>query len=155
MKIPKSLEQTIYVLLMLALQKGHTPVKSHVLSHILGVSDSYLKKILMTLTKAGLVTSNASKLGGYQLAKSIEDISLADVMKAIDGAKEIQFNHLSKAIFEDEEHVLEGEDKIKSSLVLGFTAFYESLEQLKLADLLHRYAYQEGYIDWNERMSSF
>lgn len=44
MKINKSVEQGVYVLLMMALQKDHAPVKSHVLSQILGVSDSYLKR---------------------------------------------------------------------------------------------------------------
>ncbi|URN96263.1 MAG: Rrf2 family transcriptional regulator [Candidatus Pristimantibacillus lignocellulolyticus] len=36
------------------------------------VSDSYLKKILRQLVVAGLVTSSASKDGGYQLARSIK-----------------------------------------------------------------------------------
>ena len=44
MKLNKSFEQATYVVTMLALQEGHQPVKSHVLSQILQVSDSYLKK---------------------------------------------------------------------------------------------------------------
>ena len=44
MKISKSLEQAIFVLLMLALQKDKTPVKSFILSKKLEISDSYLKK---------------------------------------------------------------------------------------------------------------
>ena len=44
MKINKSFEQGIYVLLMLGLQKDNQTVKSNVMSNILQVSDSYLKK---------------------------------------------------------------------------------------------------------------
>nr|WEJ76209.1 hypothetical protein M8286_08715 [Streptococcus suis] len=44
MKINKSVEQAVYVLIILALQEDHRPVKSHVLSQVLQVSDSYLKK---------------------------------------------------------------------------------------------------------------
>ena len=44
MKISKSLEQAIFVLLMLALQKDKTAVKSFILSKKLEISDSYLKK---------------------------------------------------------------------------------------------------------------
>ena len=44
MKISKSLEQEIFVLLMLALQKDKTTVKSFILSKKLEISDSYLKK---------------------------------------------------------------------------------------------------------------
>ena len=44
MKISKSLEQAIFVLLMLALQKDKITVKSFILSKKLEISDSYLKK---------------------------------------------------------------------------------------------------------------
>ena len=44
MKINKSLEQAVYVIIILALQKDKQPVKSHIISEILKVSDSYLKK---------------------------------------------------------------------------------------------------------------
>ena len=67
MKINKSVEQAIYVLLILALQKDGEPLKSRILSAHLKVSDSYLKKILMKLKKGGLIVASASKNGGYQL----------------------------------------------------------------------------------------
>ena len=54
MEINKSVEQAIYVLLILALQKDGEPLKSRVLSAHLKVSDSYLKKILMKLKKRRL-----------------------------------------------------------------------------------------------------
>lgn len=63
MKINKSVEQATYVLLILALQKKHTPLKSRVLSKTMGVSDSYLKKILMMLKHNELITASASKKG--------------------------------------------------------------------------------------------
>ncbi|WP_054759752.1 Rrf2 family transcriptional regulator [Secundilactobacillus collinoides] len=75
MKISKSVEQGIYVTLMLALQKNHTPVKSLVLSQRLEVSDSYLKKILRKLVVADIINSNASKDGGYTLKRSVETIT--------------------------------------------------------------------------------
>ena len=69
MKINKSVEQATYVLLILALQKKHTPLKSRVLSKTMGVSDSYLKKILMMLKHNELITASASKKVGYQLKR--------------------------------------------------------------------------------------
>ncbi len=71
----QSIEQGIYVVLMLALQKNHEPIKSYTMSQILDVSDSYLKKILRKLVIAGLINSNASKDGGFTLAKSVRDIN--------------------------------------------------------------------------------
>ena len=44
MRLSKKLEQGIYVVFMLALQLEGRPIKSHILSEKLEVSDSYLKK---------------------------------------------------------------------------------------------------------------
>lgn len=105
MKVNKSVEQAIYVLVILALQKDHAPVKSRVLSQILQVSDSYLKKILMVMKKNGLITSSASKHGGYQLARSIEDISIKDVFDALNLSNEqLELSHLAQHIFTDKVH---------------------------------------------------
>ena len=63
MKIRKSFEQAICILIILATQ--NLPVKSIDLSKRLGVSDSYLKKITRQLVVSGLIKSKASKLGGF------------------------------------------------------------------------------------------
>lgn len=153
MKLNKSFEQATYVLTMLALQEGHVPVKSHVLSQVLQVSDSYLKKILMKLSKAGLISSNASKTGGYQLAQPVETISLKDVFFALElQADVLDFKHVAHQIYDDEAHVHQVEDLVKTTLEAGLTAFYSQLDGLKISDLLQKEAYQSGAIDWNEKV---
>ncbi|HFH9836808.1 TPA: Rrf2 family transcriptional regulator [Streptococcus suis] len=153
MKINKSVEQAIYVLIILALQEEHRPVKSHVLSQVLQVSDSYLKKILMKLSKSGLVLANASKAGGYQLVRSVEEISLKDVFFALKLHEDtIQFKHLSHSIFDDQAHVQESEGKILTVLEKGLDAFYAELDKLTIAELLHQEAYQLGAIDWEGKL---
>ena len=54
------------------------PLKSHELSKMLDVSDSYLKKVTRQLVVAGLITSKASKLGGFILNKKMNDINHLD-----------------------------------------------------------------------------
>lgn len=80
MKINKSVEQAIYVLLILALQKDGEPLKSRILSAHLKVSDSYLKKILMKLKKAAWSSLPPAKMGATswpgQLALSALRMSL-------------------------------------------------------------------------------
>ena len=153
MKLNKSFEQATYVLTMLALQEGHVPVKSHVLSQVLQVSVSYLKKILMKLSKAGLISSNASKTGGYQLAQPVETISLKDVFFALElQADVLDFKHMAHQIYDDEAHVRQVEDLVKTTLEAGLTAFYSQLDGLKISDLLQKEAYQSGAIDWNEKV---
>lgn len=151
MKVNKSVEQAVFVLLMLALQKGHKPVKSRVLSQKLQVSDSYLKKILMTLKNNGLISSNISKHGGYQLARPIEQITLKDVFFALNLNQDpYDRSHLSQTLFPTEQkHTQESEDKLYSVLDTAFDKFYAELATLKLSALLIKGNYERGVIDWN------
>ena len=61
MKLKNSVEQAICLLIMIAHSDEKTPLKSYNISKSLGVSDSYLKKIIRQLVVAGLITSEAGK----------------------------------------------------------------------------------------------
>lgn len=45
----------------------------------------FLENILLELRKHGLVTSHRGKNGGYALARAPENISFADIIRAVDG----------------------------------------------------------------------
>ena len=68
MRIRGSLEQAICIVLLIS--TSSRPVKSSELSKKLNVSDSYLKKIMRQLVKAKIVSSIASKNGGFVLLKT-------------------------------------------------------------------------------------
>lgn len=153
MKLNKNFEQAIYVITMLALQEDHRPVKSQVLSQVLQVSDSYLKKTLMKLARAGLIESNASKAGGYQLARPVTDMTLKDIFFALDlQSGVVEFQHVAHQVYEDKVHVQEVEDQIRTTLEKGLEAFFAQLDTLKISDLLHQEAYEQGAIDWNQKV---
>lgn len=152
MKVNKSVEQGIYVICILALQKHHDSVKSHVLSELLEVSDSYLKKLLAKMVKAGLITSNASRSGGYRLARSVKEITVYDVFSALDQDKDVlELQHLSDHIFPDKEHSRASEKKIREAFDKGLDSLYAELKKLRIADLLRSEYIADGYIDWNAR----
>lgn len=50
-----------------------------------GISEKYLGQILIPLKAAGLVVSQRGSHGGYSLARSPEDITVRDVVEAIEG----------------------------------------------------------------------
>lgn len=52
------------------------------------ISDSYLEQLVGKLKKAGLVTSVRGAQGGYRLAKPAEEISVGDVLRAMEGSIE-------------------------------------------------------------------
>ncbi|WP_288590004.1 Rrf2 family transcriptional regulator [uncultured Thomasclavelia sp.] len=85
MKLKNSVEQAICLLVMIAHSDEKTPLKSYNISKSLGVSDSYLKKIIRQLVVAGLITSEAGKKGGVSLKKSPDKITLLDIFEAIEG----------------------------------------------------------------------
>ncbi len=52
------------------------------------ISDSYLEQLVRKLKKAGLVTSVRGAQGGYRLAKPAQEISVGDVLRALEGSIE-------------------------------------------------------------------
>jgi Rrf2 family protein len=60
-------------------------VKGDVIAHAQGIPFPFLGSILRDLREAGLVNSQRGADGGYWLAKPAAEISVADVIRAIDG----------------------------------------------------------------------
>lgn len=151
MKVNRSVEHGVLVLLMLALQKGHAPVPSQVLSRLLGVSDSYLKKTLRKLVVADLVESSAMRGGGFRLARPIDQITLADAYAALEPEGfEFRASPLAAAVFPDKEHTAQSLDAINEAFEEGYDAFLGKLAQHPLSDLLKEGVWQEGSINWGE-----
>ena len=51
----------------------------------LGVSPSYLAKVLQTLARGGLLNSTRGAAGGFELARDASRISCLDVIELVDG----------------------------------------------------------------------
>nr|WP_297932644.1 Rrf2 family transcriptional regulator [uncultured Blautia sp.] len=52
------------------------------------ISDSYLEQLMRKLKKEGLIQSIRGAQGGYRLAKPAEEISVGDVLRALEGSIE-------------------------------------------------------------------
>jgi Rrf2 family protein len=153
MRISSRFEQGVYVIIILALEEGHRPVKSSTMSGLLDVSDSYLKKILMRLARSGLVNSSANKRGGYTLASSADQISLKDVFLALDeGEGFFAPSDYAERLFTDQAHVRESTDRIVRAIDEGLGDFCDRLDEVRVSDLLEDGAWQDGAIDWEARL---
>ena len=78
-------EITLHCALALAMLPPDAVLPSESLAEFHAVSDSYLLKHLRAATAAGLLVSVPGPTGGYRLAKAAEQITLLDVMQAIEG----------------------------------------------------------------------
>lgn len=63
------------------------PPSSRDLAEMQGISPAFLKKIFPKLEKAGIVEASGGIRGGYRLARPPEDITVLDVIDAVEGAK--------------------------------------------------------------------
>ena len=53
-----------------------------------GISERYLEQLMALLKKAGLVKSVRGASGGYALAKESHEISVGDILRALEGSLE-------------------------------------------------------------------
>lgn len=61
------------------------PVKAERLATAQGIPLKFLENILLELRRAEIVSSQRGAEGGYQLAKPASEVSLADVIRAVEG----------------------------------------------------------------------
>ena len=69
----------------LARYSENEPVSISSISARQDISERYLEQLVALLKKAGLVKSIRGASGGYVLAKKIDEISVGDVLRALEG----------------------------------------------------------------------
>jgi Rrf2 family protein len=69
----------------LAASGGSGPVKAEQISEAQGIPLNFLENILAELRRAGIVESRRGAAGGYLLARPAAEVSLADVIRAVEG----------------------------------------------------------------------
>ncbi|MCT4357535.1 Rrf2 family transcriptional regulator [Streptomyces sp. Je 1-79] len=84
MKLSGGVEWALHCCVVLT--AASRPVPAARLAELHDVSPSYLAKQLQSLSRAGLVRSVQGKTGGYVLTREAGDITLLDVVQAVDGA---------------------------------------------------------------------
>ena len=73
----------------LALNSAGDPVRLSEISKRQSISLKYLEKLVRELKAAGLVKSLRGPYGGYMLAKPVEDISVGDIVRVLEGSETI------------------------------------------------------------------
>lgn len=85
MRISAKAEYACIAMLELAANyQGEQPVRVKAIADTHGIPQRFLVQILLQLKGLGLVSSVRGALGGYQLARPPDRISLADIIRAID-----------------------------------------------------------------------
>ena len=86
MKLPTSTEWMLHCAATLAqLESGRTASAAQ-LAEYYDLPAPYLAKQLQALVRAGLLAATTGPRGGFRLARSAADISLLQIVEAVDGA---------------------------------------------------------------------
>lgn len=85
MKLSTKGRYGLRALIDLAVNSGSESVPISSIAAREGISEAYLEQLMAKLKKAGLVTSSRGAQGGYRLAKPADQISVGDILRALEG----------------------------------------------------------------------
>ncbi len=85
LRLTKAGEYAIRAVVFMAIQPEGCLSQRENVSQAQGIPLSFLSKILQRLTVAGLVRSYKGAAGGFALARPAEDITVLEVVKAVEG----------------------------------------------------------------------
>jgi len=85
MKLSRACGYAVCALVYLAGAEPEKLVPSHTIARATGMPEKFLLKTLAFLVRARLVLSLKGPHGGYRLARPAKDISLLDVVEAVEG----------------------------------------------------------------------
>ena len=85
MKVSTRGDYAARALLSLALHGSERPTSVKEIAERTGLPQPYLEQILLAVKGAGLVRSKRGVGGGYVLARPAQEITLADILAAVDG----------------------------------------------------------------------
>ncbi len=85
MRVSAKTDYALRAALELAAAPDEKPVKGERIATAQAIPLRFLENILMQLRHAGLVDSRRGAEGGYKLARPPAEVTLADVIRAIDG----------------------------------------------------------------------
>ncbi|GAB6930330.1 Rrf2 family transcriptional regulator [Paenibacillus sp. JCM 10914] len=89
MQFSKSTGYALHALIHLARSERGQNVGIKELSALLGVSESYLSKIMSKLRQDGIVKAVTGVNGGYELARSADQITFLEVIQIIEGRQRL------------------------------------------------------------------
>ena len=85
MRLTRASSYALHAVSYMAAQKQNRPVASHLIARARGIPERFLLKVLKPLVSARVLHSIKGPNGGYRLARPASDISMLDVVEAVDG----------------------------------------------------------------------
>ncbi len=81
----KKAKYAINAMVHLARKHGQGPITIGVIAQEENIPQKFLEAILLELKNAGLLSSKKGKGGGYYMIKETSEVTMADIMRLMDG----------------------------------------------------------------------
>ena len=85
MKLSTKGEYGLLAVIDLAIHSGRGPVQSSQIAERQNIPKQYLDQLLLMLRKSRLIASSRGRQGGYHLARPAQEITLFDIVTALEG----------------------------------------------------------------------
>lgn len=86
MKLTARSEYALLALVYLGRQKSGNLASAETIARSQGIPSKFLEQILLTLKRARYLRSTKGPRGGYELAKPVDTVTLAEIVRLFDGA---------------------------------------------------------------------
>jgi Rrf2 family nitric oxide-sensitive transcriptional repressor len=130
MKLTRFTDYSLRVLIYLGLRdNGRVTIKE--ISDAYNISRNHLMKVVSLLTRMGYVDARRGPGGGIALARSANDIVIADVVRDMEDDL-----NLVECFCEEGQCIIKPVCELKAALSEALTAYLQTLERYTLADLL-------------------
>lgn len=93
MRVSSRADYGVRALFELALRAGQGPVHSRDIAARQEIPEAYLHQVLSALSRAGLVRSTRGPAGGHELAREPYEVSLFEILSALDGVDKKSHPH--------------------------------------------------------------
>jgi len=84
-RISAKVDYAVRAMCELAAHTGDAPLKAEQIASAQEIPLSFLENILVDLRRAGFVRSLRGQVGGYRMARPPSEITIADVIRAVEG----------------------------------------------------------------------
>jgi Rrf2 family protein len=127
-KLSRTASYAIAATLQLAKSGGDTPIPCNQIAAQGKMPERFLLQILRSLVNAGILKSTRGVVGGYALNKPASEISLLEIMEAVEGPYESQ-------IVDQEEGILSGNASLRGALHDLAESSKKQLQAIRLSQL--------------------
>ena len=132
MKLTRASSYALHAVAFMAAQKHNKPVASHNIAEARVIPARFLLKVLKPLVSARVLLSIKGPNGGYRLARQPNEISMLEILEAVDGPIRGQAPFTEDEMDGNLNHKLENICKQNADQVR------KQLDKVRISDLISR-----------------